>query len=395
MKYGLKVGFLYNHDELHQVAHTAPIISSLQKRCPSLTVDILSSSAAQTEAVQRHLDPDLPTPNIHALKHGKAMSFAEKLIGGAAPLGRIGFLTANVELLGSYDALVVPETTTTLLKTRLGLKDTRLIHIPHGAGDRSIAVSPDIAHFDFVMLPGEKTRQRMLDAKVIRADTCAVVGYPKFDSRIARGDTPIFANDKPVVFYNPHFDPKLSSWFDFGLPLLEYFADQDQYNLIVAPHVMLFRRKLLASVEHRVVRFRGSIPERFSKLDHIHVDQGSLNCVDMTYTRMADVYVGDVSSQVYEFIASPRPAIFLNSHDADWRDNPNYVFWNFGPVVDDAADLGPVLEKAVPLTDHYRQVQEETLAQTFDLSSDQTSAERAAEAIDTYLTREFPDCVSA
>ena len=353
-----------------------------------MTVDILTSSDAQTEAVQRHLDPALPPATIHALRRSKVLGIAEKIIGGAAPLGRIGYLTANLDLLGSYDALVVPETTSTLLKTRLGLKNTKLLFIPHGAGDRSISFSPDIAHFDFVRTPGEKTRQRMLDAGVARADASAVIGYPKFDSRVASSGEPIFANDRPVVFYNPHFDPKLSSWFDFGLPLLEYFADQDKYNLIVAPHVMLFRRRVLASVEHRLVRLRKEIPERFKQLDHIHIDEGSLNCVDMTYTRMADIYVGDVSSQVYEFIARPRPAIFLNSHDAEWQNDPNYAFWQFGPVVDDPAQFGYALDAAIPLQDKYRRAQEETLAQTFDLSEDESSSDRAARALVEFLSRD-------
>ncbi|WP_209348500.1 hypothetical protein [Pontixanthobacter sp. CEM42] len=388
MQNRLKVGFLFNHDELHQIAHTAPIISALRKQCPSMIVDVLSSSDAQSEVVKRHLDPDLDAPTIHSLKPSKALGLAENMIGGAAPLGRVGFLAANLDLLRSYDALVVPETTSTMLKTKFGLTDTKLIMFPHGAGDRSIGFSPDYAHFDFVMLPGEKTRGRMLEAGLIRSDASAVVGYPKFDSRVRASEQPIFANDRPVVFYNPHFDPRLSSWYDFGIPLLEYFAGQTQYNLVVAPHVMLFRRKLLASVEHRVLRWRQTVPERFKRLDHIHIDEGSPNSVDMTYTRMGDVYIGDVSSQVYEFIAQPRPAIFLNSHDADWRDSPNYAFWKFGPVVDDADGLGEALEQAVPLQDHYRKEQEKALRQTFDLDPIRSSADRAAMAIAEFLGRE-------
>jgi len=387
----LRVGFLYNHDELHQVAHTAPIISSLRHLYPSITVDVLSSSEAQTEAVARHLDPALEAPTSHSLRSSTFLNLAEAFIGRAAPLGRIGYLTANRSLLSQYDALVVPETTTTLLKTRLGLSETKLIHIPHGAGDRSISISPDIAHFDFVMLPGEKTRKRMLEAGVVREDDSAVVGYPKFESRVSASESPIFANDRPTVFYNPHFDPKLSSWFDFGLPMLEYFADQQDYNLILAPHVMLFRRKVLASVEHRTIKIRRDIPERFYNIDHIHIDTGSLNSVDMTYTRMADIYVGDVSSQIYEFIAEPRPAIFLNSHIEDWQGDPSYVFWNFGPVVDDMRDFGSAMARAVPLNEHFAAQQSRIFEQSMDIKPDTSSSDRAARAIANYLKREFPE----
>jgi hypothetical protein len=39
----------------------------------------------------------------------------------------------------------------------------------------------------------------------------------------------------------------------------------------------------------------------------------------MTYTQTADVYIGDASNQVNEFIRTPRPYIFLNPDRIDWR----------------------------------------------------------------------------
>lgn len=77
-----------------------------------------------------------------------------------------------------------------------------------------------------------------------------------------------------------------------GIEVLEWFARQDDYNLIFAPHVMLFRRRLHTSVEHRRIRLRRRIPERLRNLSHIRIDTGSQNSVDMSYVLAADIYLG-------------------------------------------------------------------------------------------------------
>lgn len=386
----IRIGFLYNHEELHQVAHTAPIISRLQQLVPGLQVEVLTSSDSQSEAVMSHLDPQVEPPLVRRMAVGKLVKAIERVTGGIIPLSRIGALAANREMLGTYDALVVPETTTTLLKTRFGMQHPKLIFCPHGAGDRSISVSPDIAHFDFVLLPGEKTRDRMIEGGIVRQRDHAIIGYPKFDAPHLAAPTQFFDNHRPTVLYNPHFDPVLSSWHDFGLKVLEYFAGRQTYNLIFAPHVMLFQRRVLASAEHRKFRFRHEIPARYRRLDHIRIDIGSERSVDMSYTRNADLYIGDVSSQIYEFIQRPRPAIFLNAHGAQWHDDPSYGFWHFGQVVDDVADLDAALERAFPLGEIFRQRQSAAFAQTFSIDPAKSSASRAAEAIAAYLDREFP-----
>lgn len=385
----MKIGFLFNHEEAHQIAHTAPIISHLQKQRPAAQVHVLYSGADFEGIIAAHLDPQIKPPEFRRLQRNRAMDLAEKLIGSMAPVGRIGGLSANLELLQQYDALVVPETMTTMLKSRYGVTDTRLIFFPHGAGDRSISISEEMALFDYVLLPGAKTRDRMLEAKVIRQDNHALVGYPKFDVPPAELREPLFPNDRPIVLYNPHFDPRLSSWYEFALPLLEYFAAQDRFNLIVAPHVMLFRRKILASLEHRQIRMRRNIPARFFEADNIHIDLGSPACVDMTYTRAADIYLGDVSSQVYEFIERPRPAIFLNGHAANWRGDPNYAFWEFGSVAEDMAEFESALDRALPLDDNFAAAQQNAFAQTFAIDPRESSASRAARAIADYLDREL------
>lgn len=380
-----RIGFLFNHDGLHQIAHSAPIIPWLQRVAPNAQVEILTSSQAQTEAVSSHLDPVLKRPPFHSLQQSKFGRIVEKLLGSILPIRRISDLLGNRDLLKQYDALVVPETTSTILRTHLKVHDVKLILMPHGAGDRQISFSPGNKHFDLVMLPGKKTQSQMLKAGVIRPDGNKIVGYPKFDSPTLGKRKRYFDNDKPVVLYNPHFDPKLSSWFEYGEKILDFFANQDRYNLIFAPHVMLFQRTFLGSVEHRTMKIRRTLPQRFKGLPHIHIDTGSINSVDMSYTRAADIYLGDVSSQIYEFIERPRSAIFINSHDADWQYNDYYKFWNFGQVIENLEHLGPALAQSETLSPHYAKIQNETFLDSFDFDPHRSSSHRAALAIAEFL----------
>ena len=225
----------------------------------------------------------------------------------------------------------------------------------------------------------------MLKANVIRPDANKIVGYPKFDSPTLGLRKKFFDNDKPVVLYNPHFDPKLSSWFEYGERILDYFANQDRYNLIFAPHVMLFQRTFLGSVEHRTMKLRRTLPQRFKGLPHIHIDTGSINSVDMSYTRAADIYIGDVSSQIYEFIERPRSAIFINSHEAEWQDNDYYKFWNFGEVIDSLDTLDQALLRSETLDPKYAKIQNETFLDSFDFDPERSSSHRAALAIAEFM----------
>src|SRR5262249_27598207 len=147
---------------------------------------------------------------------------------------------------------------------------------------------------------------------------------------------------------------------------------------------MLFQRRFHLSVERMRARFRGDLPDKYRNCPHIIIDTGSRHSVDMTYTLAADIYLGDASSQVYEFLIEPRPCIFINSHRARWQDDPNYAFWRFGPVVDSINALDAALKAAGPDLVRYKPIQEEAFRRTFDLQPE-PSAQRAADAIAAFL----------
>jgi CDP-glycerol glycerophosphotransferase (TagB/SpsB family) len=261
----------------------------------------------------------------------------------------------------------------------------KLIHTRHGAGDRAIGFNPESAGFDLVLVSGPKIRDRLIADAGLKPEQIALVGYPKFDlcagNRFA-GQFP--APERPVVLYNPHPSPKLSSWFKHGAAVLEAFRQQDRYNLIFAPHVMLFERSFVVTVDPpSLARVRPPGPE-YAQEPRIHIDSGSAASSDMSYTNRADIYLGDVSSQVYEFLRAPRPCLFLNSHGVDWQGDPNYLHWRAGPVLDSADGLLDAIDAALAAHPDYAPAQQALIDATFSLS-ERPSAERAADAITAFL----------
>lgn len=379
-----RIGFLFNHDMLHQIAHTAPIIAELVRQSPDLRITVFTSSFAQAQAVRALLDSaTLAQIEFVLLSTGPVMRVLDRIAGKALPFHRVATLWQNRAAFARLDALVVPETTSTLLKTRFGLSDLALIYLPHGAGDRSIGFRKVTRNFDYVLLSGRKVRDRMLAEGLITEAGHAIVGYPKFDT-LGAPPARIFDNGKPTVLYNPHFDAYLSSWYRMGEQVLDYFANQDRYNLIFAPHVMMYRRKFHLSVEHARVGWVRPIAQKYRDCPHIHIDIGSSRSSDMSYTRQADIYLGDASSQVYEFLLTPKPCMFLNAHGAKWRGDANYAHWQLGDVLTDVGDLASALRRATIFSDAYQPEQEAAVAHTFSLDH-MPSSRRAAAAITGFL----------
>lgn len=246
-------------------------------------------------------------------------------------------LLANLRRLSSFDALVLAERTSTILKKLPGCPS--LIHIPHGAGDRERGFEPRLRLFDLVIVSGEKDKRRMIGEGVVDPARIVVSGSTKLDAihRLGTNRPRLFDNDRPVVLYNPHFEPALGSWLPWGLSIIDAFARQSDFNLIVAPHIRLFEG---ATEAEREALQALAVPDR------IIIDPGSLRSCDMTYTLAADIYLGDVSSQVYEFLWQERPCVFLDATGADWRDNPNYAFWHLGDVVTEVGDVLQAVARA-------------------------------------------------
>jgi len=171
-----------------------------------------------------------------------------------------------------------------------------------------------------------------------------------------------------------------------GPAVLEWFADQDRFNLIFAPHVMLFAKRWTIGLDPLSIARVPRIAERIFSAPNIHVDTGSPALFDMTYTALADIYLGDVSSQVYEFLRRPRPCIFLDPAGRRWHDDPAFGHWQAGPVARSVEGMAEALSAALADPGRYASVQDQLFTYSFSLTA-RPSATRAADAIVEWLGR--------
>ena len=283
----------------------------------------------------------------------------------------------NARELDSYDAVFAVEDTVATLR-KLGAPHPRLIYCPHGAGDRARGFVPSIRNFDYVLLAGPKTAERMLAKGYIHPDGYALTGSVKLETtaRISKTTNLPFKTRQPVVLYNAHKDRKLSSWRRFIEPMLDGFGQDSSLNLIVAPHVKMFRRRREAVREHWRQR---STP-------NVVIDPASDRLLDTSYSEAADIYVGDVSSQIYEFMIRPRPCVFLNAHRLKWRDDPSFTHWHLGDVIEDPADLMAAIH-AAPVRHALYRDRQEAMAQASLGNASPGAAVRAADAVAAFLQR--------
>jgi hypothetical protein len=360
--------------QIHQAFHSLPIALEIAMRHRDVEVHLASTMLGQLDALRKLADayaPHAPVIVDQLRMPGPLRRWAEAKGRGVPPKTLV--LLYNARYFGGFDALVVPERTSLALKRFL--PRTRFVWTRHGAGDRASGFEKEIEKFDFVLMSGPKIEQRLRGADLIAEGRYETGIYAKFDLTRRLKREPLFANGRPTVLYNPHFRPRLSSWPDWGRAVLDYFAASDRFNLVFAPHIRLFD----PPTAEKYAEFA-----KYAALPNIRIDLGSMAAADMTYTMGADLYLGDVSSQVAEFLTRPRPCLFLNAHHAEWNGNPDYRFWQLGPVVEDIRDLGPELDRAFATHEQYRQRQVDYVEETFGTLGQPTSA-KAADAIVAYL----------
>lgn len=367
----VRVGFLFNHYLTYQVLHGAPLAFELSRMQPDFHIELLCS-----------------TPQLHAEAERVATVYPDHrcIITLLRQTGFSRFtpaacqrpltLITNNKLLASFNALIAPEKNYIILKALPSFRDTRFIGLRHGAGDRPVSFNKGRLKFDCLLVPGQAYFERFKDE--LPEGCCEVVGYPKFEvlEKLNPATTRLFDNERPVVLYTPHFHRRQSSWIKMGRQVLNYFAKSDTYNLIFAPHARLFKQRLY----HNNININ-----EFSEIPHILIDTGSGRSFDMTYTRAADIYLGDVSSQVYEFIYHRRrPCVFLNPNDLA-QEGMN--FWRFGPVIKDIDGLDAAFALASDgLEQVYRPEQDHFVSTAFS-SDARPPSRRGAEAILRFLQR--------
>jgi len=238
MKKKIKVGFLYLGPVSH-IYHSLSIAFHLSYH-PHFDVTLFVSTKSHFDIVTHHSKIfKKNTCNIEYIPP----SFLHKLlrIFKRRPHPRTrNVLQKNKDRLLDFDALVL---TDRHFINGSG-KQPSYIFVGHGAGDRAKGYTDAVKNFDYILLSGKEKWNRMSELISISHNNGRIIGYPKFDL-VSSQDTKSrwFKNNNPVVLYNPHFNKSETSWFLWGKQILDFFLSNKQYNLIFAPHLILFSKQ--------------------------------------------------------------------------------------------------------------------------------------------------------
>ena len=253
------------------------------------------------------------------------------------------------------------------------IKNSTLFYLYHGTGTRGYGFEEKLKDFDYIFTPGKYHSERLKKKLSLNKKQIIIVGMPKLDwlklKKIKK--TSLFNNDAPIFYYNPHWDMKLSSYLKWGGIILNFFFTNNRYNLIFSPHPL---------IKHLSNKGKYKIETGLKNANNIIIDYESEECIDGTYCASADVYIGDVSSMVTEWILQrPRPCIFINAHQISWEGNDDYYMWKFGSVISEFSLLEETMKKTVH-NNPYEKIQKR-LASKFVHENVKSSSRLCAEFI--------------
>lgn len=327
-----RVAFLFLGETL-LIPHLFPIVEALADLAPELPQDLWISTSMHEALIGGWL-ADRPQAPIRIRRApGFRTVDAEDGRNPALP-AKLPMLARLLPHLARTPVVVCAEQTSLWLPAVVPLK-TRFIDTFHGAGSM-MARGHWRRRAGWRTLVAAERDRRALIAGGDRPERIVTTGYVKAAFRQRTPTTALFADDRPVILYAPHWQAHRSSWWRWGPEVVERVLADGRYNLIFAPHQRLPERA------PEVRAFAASLAAR----PGVHVDLDGFAMVDGSYTAAADLYLGDTSSQVVEYMIRPRPCVFLNARGADWREDASYAMWGAGEVVEDLDALIPALERA-------------------------------------------------
>lgn len=255
---------------------------------------------------------------------------------------KLPLLARLVPKLWNTPVAVCAEQTSLWLPLALPFHPTRFIDTFHGAGSMRAKGHWRRRAAWRTLVSSDRERDALI-AMGDDAGRVGVTGYVKASFRQRSAPARLFDNDRPTVLYNPHWQRHRSSWWGWGPQVVRALAADPSVNLIFAPH-----QRLVEGAEDVAI-----VSAEVADLPNVHCDLASFAMVDGSYTAAADIYLGDTSSQVVEFLVRPRPCVFLNHDDRPWVGDASYDLWRCGEVVTALDRLPAALAVAPALQPDY------------------------------------------
>jgi hypothetical protein len=330
-----RVAFLFLGETL-LIPHLYPIVEALAAEAPELRIECWVATSVHEGLLSGWLADAGLASHVRLRRVPGYLDLPELQHGENPPLPAKPLMLARlVPHLFGAKAVVCAEQTSLWIPHLLPFLRRRFIKAAHGAGSMMARSDPRRRAAHRLLVPAEGEKARLIGVGV-PAERIVIVGYVKAGFRGLAHPPRLFADDKPVVVYAPHWQRHRSSWWRWGRQIVDLLAKQNRFNVILAPHQRLVEkapevREALAAV---------------ARLPHVHTDLDSFAMVDGSYMGAADIYLGDTSSQVVEFLIRPRPCVFLNPQATDWRATDDHDFWSCGEVIDRLEALPDALERA-------------------------------------------------
>jgi hypothetical protein len=252
---------------------------------------------------------------------------------------RKSIFTKYANFLNQFDAFVCTIYDDLYLKKVLKKQNSKkYIFTDHGVANRIYAFDNKILDFNLFFIKGEKEKQIREKLGQLNASNHVVTGFVKFDLIKTLPKLDFFNNDNPTILYNPHWERQFTSFFKFGESILDFFVNNPNYNLIFAPHALLLERNWV--LWFKMLKYR--------KYKNIIIDMGSELSNDMSYIKDADLFLGDVSSQVFEFLFfKTRPCLFLDAHNMEYDKVNRPLSWDLGEIISNVANFEENLKAAL------------------------------------------------
>ena len=361
------VAFLFLGETL-LIPHMFPIVEALAQAEPDLDIALWVSTSMH-EAL---LGNWVQALNSRKIRIRRAPGFRDGgTVDGRNPKlpAKLPMLLRLLPHLARVPVVVCAERTSLWLPTLFPLK-ARFIQTKHGVGSMSVRGDRRRKSAWRTLVPSQREYQTYVKHG-IDPDRVGVTGYVKASFHQRTHTVPPFRERRPIVLYTPHWQRHRSSWWDWGPEIVRRVIAEGRYNLIFAPHQRLIEgapalRAFCADLQNRT---------------DVHCDLDSFAMVDGSYTAAADIYLGDTSSQVLEFLMRPRPCVFLNPWQTAWENDPSYAMWVCGDVVSKIDEVLPALARIPEKQARYAPIQAAYAADWLGDTSGAAPARAAAEIL--------------